>query len=1065
MEHVLSELESATNNEDVARLVDIMRGHEDQAEIQERVSGAIHYIALDGEQARELIWKNGGFQAVCDGMALHPQEARLQEKGCGLLAILALCKERAMADAHERAIETILAAITAHPSNMDVLERGFEALRNWSSAQPSIACKTLAGKKCVSAIVQAMVRHKESDLIVESGCQTLCTLSASGGDSARDILKEIDIEQIVAAMSAHRAEGRVSEWACALLAQFASQIEEAHLGALLGICLDALLGAMRANPDQRQVQEHCFSCLRVFSAVQSCASVVVSAGCLDLVADALSLHTQAPDLEAAGMSIICELAKYVQRVSEAYDEGVVRALLTNMAQFPRNVQALRLGLEALQHACLQQTSRQVFDQCAKEAALQIIIRAMDTHFKDADLQGMCISVISMLTSTRLNVVQETLNRAKLAIHRAALIHSAHKDTAARVLATLHSVRMRADNLLEQREWSRKHGQCAHCDKTAKDAGVEELLCCTKCTLAPNYCSESCKSAAKEAHKKECRANSVVNQDEQEQDQEQKEKKEEERMKIMKKTILEAMLGRQDSDQLVLLIQKSGDVTQCAHVFKAMNSIRWTREMLVRIKDISKILGQYVYDLMCHSECCDVLIEAAAFFKTLKSNQVILDYESFQNLLSALAEGLLENPHEEQLVDRAVEFLLACADSEGFTAHAEKRDILTVLLALLDMHKGNAARTKALMKVLHIYVDDRNIAAGFLRYGHAVILDVMQFYKHDPEVLATGMRIFSDVVREHEYVARQLYTPRVVQIITDCLCRYAEDPVFHKLGHIVFSALIRSSDRHRIFKESDGLVILMRDVIPRNPKWVAEELAMAILRFVQDTCVHVESHTAKTIVIASPARCIISLLRVHETSASIQASGLMAMQVLLACHNSEISALESSKNIMAYATKLLQASAKREGCKENAQVVLQFLKIAKPLMDKWEASKEAAADTIPRQGTKIPKDASAADANAQHAAAQVPGAAVTGRTNTGSTPPSDKQSDQARSDAADVCVVCNARASEKGLQALLKCKGCTVAPKYCSVKCQKDHWSEHKAVCKANKRTSVQETSEQQQQQQ
>jgi hypothetical protein len=52
---------------------------------------------------------------------------------------------------------------------------------------------------------------------------------------------------------------------------------------------------------------------------------------------------------------------------------------------------------------------------------------------------------------------------------------------------------------------------------------------------------------------------------------------------------------------------------------------------------------------------------------------------------------------------------------------------------------------------------------------------------------------------------------------------------------------------------------------------------------------------------------------------------------------------------------------------------------------------------------------------------------------------------------DVCVSCGKTAADIGAKKLLKCSGCTIAPRYCSAACQKAGWKAHMAACKANRK--------------
>jgi hypothetical protein len=55
---------------------------------------------------------------------------------------------------------------------------------------------------------------------------------------------------------------------------------------------------------------------------------------------------------------------------------------------------------------------------------------------------------------------------------------------------------------------------------------------------------------------------------------------------------------------------------------------------------------------------------------------------------------------------------------------------------------------------------------------------------------------------------------------------------------------------------------------------------------------------------------------------------------------------------------------------------------------------------------------------------------------------------------EACSNCGKTCVDLGIERLLKCSGCTIAPVYCSVVCQQACWKAHKADCKANKKKSA-----------
>ncbi len=64
---------------------------------------------------------------------------------------------------------------------------------------------------------------------------------------------------------------------------------------------------------------------------------------------------------------------------------------------------------------------------------------------------------------------------------------------------------------------------------------------------------------------------------------------------------------------------------------------------------------------------------------------------------------------------------------------------------------------------------------------------------------------------------------------------------------------------------------------------------------------------------------------------------------------------------------------------------------------------------------------------------------------------ESEKEQAREKRNNVsCVACGKHAHEVGTKKLLKCDACTIAPRYCSIECQKAMWPTHKADCKAHR---------------
>jgi hypothetical protein len=66
-----------------------------------------------------------------------------------------------------------------------------------------------------------------------------------------------------------------------------------------------------------------------------------------------------------------------------------------------------------------------------------------------------------------------------------------------------------DDVVKEYERLRVTEPCAGCGKTAAVCGLERLMQCSACTIAPKYCSAACQKACWPAHKAECKANRSV----------------------------------------------------------------------------------------------------------------------------------------------------------------------------------------------------------------------------------------------------------------------------------------------------------------------------------------------------------------------------------------------------------------------------------------------------------------------------------------------------------------------------------------------------------------------------
>jgi hypothetical protein len=118
---------------------------------------------------------HGGIDAVIKDMRQHPEDAKVQEKGCKAMANFARNADNAVKIEAGGGVEAIVQAMGGHRGS-DGLQRAGAALALWSFAAHNTDNKVkIDAGGGVEAIVQAMGGHRGSDG-VQVGCGALWTL-------------------------------------------------------------------------------------------------------------------------------------------------------------------------------------------------------------------------------------------------------------------------------------------------------------------------------------------------------------------------------------------------------------------------------------------------------------------------------------------------------------------------------------------------------------------------------------------------------------------------------------------------------------------------------------------------------------------------------------------------------------------------------------------------------------------------------------------------------------------------------------------------------------------------
>eukprot|EP01043_Picozoa_sp_COSAG02_P022650 COSAG02_NODE_1184_length_14008_cov_44.301963_1_plen_678_part_00 len=199
------------------RVVELLRQAPDDAEVQEKGCGALVNLANGSEERKAAVASAGGIAAVLAAMGAHGGSAGVQEKGCAALWSLANgSEERRAAVASAGGIAAVVAAMGAHGGSAGVQEHGCGALWNLTTGSEDVTA-AVASAGGIAAVLAAMGAHGGSAGVQEKGCLVLRNLTAGSEERKAAVASAGGIAAVVAAMGAHGGSAGLQEHGCAAL--------------------------------------------------------------------------------------------------------------------------------------------------------------------------------------------------------------------------------------------------------------------------------------------------------------------------------------------------------------------------------------------------------------------------------------------------------------------------------------------------------------------------------------------------------------------------------------------------------------------------------------------------------------------------------------------------------------------------------------------------------------------------------------------------------------------------------------------------------------------------------
>lgn len=219
----------------IARLVEAMGSFPGCREVQEWGVGALRYLAVDiGGNRREIsdggevqltmrginkrmIAKVGGIEAVVKAMLKFPDDAELQEHGCGALCnLITTTQESKVRAARAGCIRAATTAMKLYPEDGELQSLGCALLRSLALGVPEnkIAIVAQGG---VRQLCSALARHRGDAEVGTQAVAALCNLTKEVPENKRAIIDAGGLELTVAALRAVPADAELQRQGCVLL--------------------------------------------------------------------------------------------------------------------------------------------------------------------------------------------------------------------------------------------------------------------------------------------------------------------------------------------------------------------------------------------------------------------------------------------------------------------------------------------------------------------------------------------------------------------------------------------------------------------------------------------------------------------------------------------------------------------------------------------------------------------------------------------------------------------------------------------------------------------------------
>lgn len=300
----------------------------------------------------------------------------------------------------------IIRQIEANMSSGHVARQGLQAIMSKSAQgheeSPAFR-KSFIEAGGLDLVCAAMQAHLHDSSVQVVGCRILNSLCFSSGAVAQSEVEssKVAVDALLDALVSHGTESFVCQAACLALSQYtvvsdpSSQDEAERCASVVMRTIQVHLGDVSVVSDG----------VVILCKIVRCSSAwpqIVGQKGVDIVVQAMKMYEGSVDFQAHGCVFLRNITSDQRRGSKLTSiKEVVAAVTRALRSCRESAVVVASGCEALKN--LIGWNSAVNDQVASEAGMYCILKGMETHRRDADVQRECFQCVHALCKGRENV--------------------------------------------------------------------------------------------------------------------------------------------------------------------------------------------------------------------------------------------------------------------------------------------------------------------------------------------------------------------------------------------------------------------------------------------------------------------------------------------------------------------------------------------------------------------------------------------------------------------------------------------------------------------------------------